>query len=184
MRVMIAALVLALALATAAAGQQSLPLAVTVRYAGGRSDTVEVRGTTEPGTVVSVRGATKVVDESGEFALATKLPVNLVAVKGGQIRRLSLSLPSGATKWLSWLTVNANLTQMKALIAGALTISNHPSATVTVEHVQAGKTVEAMIDHGQFKVGLPMVPQVNTLDWTLHAGWLSWTAPSLSFSVQ
>lgn len=164
--------------------QPGLPLNVSIKYAGGSGNVVTVSGTTVPGTVVSVKGATKVVDKTGVFTFKSTLPVSLVAVKDKHIRRLSLNLPSGATKWLSWLTVNANVTQMKAAVTGALTITNHPTASVIVEHVEADRTVETGITKGKFSLGFPLVPRVNTLNWRLRYGLFSWTAPRLTFTVQ
>lgn len=177
-------LALVMVLAPAAGAQPELPLQVSVQYSGGGSDAVTVWGSTVPGTVVSVRGASGVVSDSGKFTLRSTLPVSLVAVHAGQIRRLNLSLPAGATRWLSRLTINANLTQMVAQVAGALTITNHPPASVVVEHVEAGTSIQASVTHGRFVLGFPLVPKVNTLDWTLRCGWLSWNAPSLTFTVQ
>ncbi|MGH9893268.1 MAG: hypothetical protein ACREA0_15015, partial [bacterium] len=108
MRYVMVALGLALLLAwvPAVGAQPGLPLLVSVKYIGGSTNTVTVSGTTVPGTVVSVKGATKVVDRTGKFSLKSPLPISLVAVKDKHIRRLTIHLPSGATKWLSWLTVN------------------------------------------------------------------------------
>lgn len=184
MRYVLVVLALVAALAPSAGAQPGLPLQVNVQYAGGGSAVVTIQGTTLPGTVVAVRGATRVVDETGKFSLTSPLPVSLVAVRDTQIRRLSINLPSGATKWLSRLSINANLTRMAAQVTGALTIRDHPPASVVVEHVEAGKSVQTSITHGQFALGLPLVPKVNTLDWTLRYGWLSWNAPSLTFTVQ
>jgi len=186
MRYVMVALGLALLLAfvPAVSAQPGLPLQVTVKYVGGGTNAVTVSGTTVPGTVVSVKGTSKVVDRTGKFSLRSSLPVSLVAVKDKHIRRLNLNLPSGATKWLSWLTVNANLTQMKTTVAGALTIKDHPSASVIVEHVEADKTVQAKVTQGKFSLGFPLVPRVNTLNWKLRYGLLSWNAPSLTFTVQ
>lgn len=177
-------LALLLALVPTVSAQPGLPLQVSVKYAGGGTNAVTVSGTTVPGTVVSVKGASKVVDRTGKFSLRSTLPVFLVAVKEKHIRRLNLNLPSGATKWLSWLTVNANLTQMKAAVAGALTIKDHQSASVIVEHVEAERTVQAGVTQGKFSLGFPLVPRVNTLNWKLRYGFFSWNAPSLTFTVQ
>ncbi|MGH2437326.1 MAG: hypothetical protein ACRDFA_10060 [bacterium] len=177
-------LALLLALVPAVGAQPGLPLLVSVKYIGGSTNTVTVSGTTVPGTVVSVKGATKVVDRTGKFSLKSPLPISLVAVKDKHIRRLTINLPSGATKWLSWLTVNANLTQMKTTVAGALTIKDHPSASVIVEHVEADKIVQAAVTQGKFSLGFPLVPRINTLNWTLRYGFLSWNAPRLTFTVQ
>lgn len=167
-----------------AGAQGPLPVNLSLKVAGHGSSAVEVRGTTLPGSVVAVRGASKVVDESGKFMLKTTMPVYLVAVKGGQLRRLTLRLPEGAPKWLDRLTIGLNLTKMRAEVDGALTIKNHPPATVTVEHVQAGQRVDAPLRGGEFSLDLPVVQKTNTLDWTLRAGWIRWTAPALTFDVQ
>lgn len=184
MRIVMVVLALWAVLAAAAGAQSGLPLEVDVSYAGGNGGAVTVGGTTLPGTVVAVRGGSQVVDESGRFSLHSTLPVTLVAVRGRQIRRLSLTLPSGATRWLARLKIHADLTQMAAEVAGALTITNHPPASVVVEHVETGKSVRTSITRGQFALDLPLVPKVNTLDWTLRTGWLSWNAPSLTVTVQ
>jgi hypothetical protein len=177
-------LALLLALVPAVNAQPGLPLLVNIKYAGGGANVVTVYGTTVPGTVVSVKGATKVVDKTGKFSLKSTLPVSLVAVKDKQIRRLNLNLPSGATKWLSYLNVTANLTQMKAAVVGALTIKDHPSASVIVEHVEAERTIQAGVTQGKFNLGFPLVPRVNTLNWKMRYGFFSWNAPSLTFTVQ
>jgi hypothetical protein len=186
MRYVMVALGLALLLAFVPGvnAQPELPLQVSIKYVGGGTNAVTVSGTTVPGTVVSVKGATKVVDRTGKFSLRSTLPVSLVAVKDKHIRRLNLNLPSGATKWLSWLTVNANLTQMKVAVTGALTIKDHPTASVIVEHVEAERTVQAGVTQGKFSLGFPLVPRVNTLNWKLRYGFFSWNAPSLTFTVQ
>lgn len=167
-----------------AAAQAPLPVAVSLKVAGHGSQLVDVQGTTLPGTVVSVRGATAVVDDSGAFSLRTTLPFYLVAVKGGHLRKVTMALPDGAQKWVDRLTIAFNLTTMRAEVDGTLTIKNHPPATVTVEHLQTGTTVKAPVTYGTFSLDLPVVQKTNTLDWSLHAGWVTWSAPPLSYSVQ
>ena len=179
----VAGVALLLGLAPPAGAQASLPMQLSVRYAGAGSGVVTVEGTTVPGTVVSVRGMSTVVSRTGKFTLRSALPLTFVGAKGGQMRRLTLTLPSGATKWLSRLTVIANLTKMSAKVYGAMTITNHPPATVLVRHVEAAKTIEAAVTAGRFGLAFPLVPRVNTLDWSLRAGLLTWKAPALSFTV-
>ena len=174
----------AVMLAAAADAQAPLPVTVSLRLDGHGSTAVEVQRTTLPGAVVSVRGATEVIDESGAFTLRTSLPLYLVAVKGQQLRKVTMALPAGAQKWIDRLTIGFDLTTMRAQVEGALTIKNHPPAMVTVEHVQAGTIVRTPVTHGEFTVGLPLVPRTNTLDWTLRAGWISWAAPPLTFDVR
>ena len=116
---------------------------------------VSVEGTTVPGTVVSVKGMSKVMDKTGKFILRSALPLTFVGVKGAQVRRLSLGLPSGAPKWLSRLTVIANLTQMSAKVFGAMTITKHPPATVVLRHVEAHKTIPTGVTRGQFGLAVP-----------------------------
>ncbi len=171
-------------MAAGAGAQAPLPMTVSLNVTGHGSETVDVQGTTLPGTVVSVRGATKVVDESGAFTLRTSLPFYLVAVRGSQLRKVTMALPDGAHKWVDRLTIAFNLTMMRAEVDGTLMIKNHPPATVTVEHLQTRTTVKAPVTHGAFSLDLPLVQKTNTLDWSLRAGWITWAAPPLSYNVQ
>ena len=45
---------------------------------------VSVEGTTVPGTVVSVKGMSKVMDKTGKFILRSALPLTFVGVKGAR----------------------------------------------------------------------------------------------------
>lgn len=184
MRYIMIALGLVLALASQVGAQASLPMQVSVKYAGSGTNIVTVEGTTVPGTVVAVKGMSKVVDKTGRFTLRSPLPMTFVGMKGSQSRRFTLGLPSGATKWLTKLTIIANLTKMSAKVFGAMTITNHPPASVVVRHIEARKTVQTRVTRGQFGLAFPLVPRINTLDWSLRTTLLNWNAPSLSFNVQ
>lgn len=176
--------VLAAAIAAPQADAQApLPFSVSMVF---RRDTgqVEVRGSAAPGTVVSVKGATAIVGKTGAFALRTRLPISLVAVRDSHIRRLRIDLPERAERWISRLAINANLTRMQATVAGNLTMTSHPAATVIVHHVEAEKTIQTTLTHGAFRLGLPLVSQTNTLDWAVRVGGLQMPAPSVIFTVQ
>lgn len=180
----VVALALMLVPAGQAGAQASLPMQLSIKYAGAGTNAVTIEGTTVPGTIVAVRGMSKVVDRTGKFILRSALPMTFVGMKGAQTRRFTLGLPSGATKWLSRLTVIANLTQMSAKVFGAMTVTNHPTASVVVRHVEANRTVQAGVTRGRFGLAFPLVPKVNTLDWSLRTSLLTWKAPTLSFMVQ
>lgn len=182
--IIVVALALMLVPAGQAGAQASLPMHLSIMYVGSGASAVTITGTTLPGTVVAVRGMSKVVDKTGKFTLRSALPMTFVGMKGAQTRRFTLGLPSGATKWLSKLTVIANLTQMSAKVFGAMTITNHPTASVVVRHVEANKTVNTGVTAGRFGLAFPLVPKVNTLDWSLRTSLLTWKAPTLSFTVQ
>ena len=184
MRYIMIALGLVLALATQAGAQASLPMQLSVKYAGGGTNVVTIEGRTAPGTIVAVRGMSRVVDRTGTFTLRSALPMTFTGIKGAQTRKFTLGLPSGATKWLSRLTVVANLTQMSAKVFGAMTITNHPKASVVVRHVEARKTITSSVSQGRFGLAFPLVPRINTLDWSLRTSLMTWDAPALSFNVQ
>ncbi|HET6781566.1 MAG TPA: hypothetical protein VFH67_05680, partial [bacterium] len=146
---------------------------------------VTVRGTTAPGTVVQVPGATAVVKQSGTYALKTSLPVNLVAVKGTQIRRFRFDLPPKAKPHLSYLLVNADLSKMRSSVTGQLTMTEHPAAKVFVEHVEKGSKHQAAIIKGRFSLGgLPLVKGKNTLRWSLQLGFIHSPGPDITFTTE
>lgn len=181
MRVIVLMLV-TLLLATPAIGQTPLPLAVELKYTQ-TSGKVGVSGTTRPGAVVAVAGATAHANDDGQFALNGTLPIALVAVSDGQTRRLRLDLPRGATKYLDWLNVELDLTKMTAVVTGALTIKSHPTATVIVNHVEAKSTIRGSVKQGNFDLTLPLVRGTNTLEWALQIGFLRFPAPDFTFTV-
>jgi hypothetical protein len=172
----------AVVLSTAATG--SFPLFIKMDYQK-TTDAVSVKGTTLPGTVVQARGASTVVKQSGSYALKTSLPLSLVAVKDGKIRRFRFDLPPKAKPHLSNLVVNADLARMRSSVNGQLTITEHPAAKVIVQHVEKGSKHEGAITKGRFSVGgLPLVKGTNTLRWWLQLGIITSPGPDITFSVE
>lgn len=169
-------------LSTAATG--TFPLYIKMDYQK-TTGTVSVKGTTLPGTVVQAGAASTVVKQSGTYALKTALPLSLVAVKDGKIRRFRFDLPPKAKPHLSTLVVNADLAKMRSSVTGQLTITDHPSAKVIVEHVQKGTKHEATITNGKFSLsGLPLVKGTNTLRWWLQIGLLASPGPDITFTAE
>jgi len=181
MRVIVLVLV-ALLLVTPAIGQTPLPLAVDLKYTAA-SGSVEVRGTTRPGTVIAVAGTTAHANDSGTFTLKGTLPISLIAVSDGQTRRLRFDLPQGATKYIEWLNIEMDLTKMAANVTGALTLKTHPTATVIVNHVEAKSTARGSVSRGNFGITLPLVRGLNTLEWAVQVGFLRFPAPDFTFTV-
>lgn len=169
-------------LTTGASG--TFPLYIKMDYQKA-TGAVSVKGTTVPGTVVQAGAASAVVKQSGTYALKTSLPLSLVAVKDGKIRRFRFDLPPKAKPHLSELVVNADLAKMRSSVTGQLTITEHPAAKVIVEHVQSGSKHEATITKGRFSLaGLPLVKGTNTLRWWLQLGFITSPGPDITFSAE
>lgn len=162
----------------------SFPLFIKMNYQK-TTDAVSVKGTTLPGTVVQARGASTVVKQSGTYALKTSLPLSLVAVKDGKIRRFRFDLPAKAKPHLSDLVVNADLAKMRSSVIGQLTMTEHPAAKVIVEHGQKGTKHEGVITKGRFSIGgLPLVKGTNTLRWWVQLGIITSPGPDITFVVE
>lgn len=74
---------------------------------------------------------------------------------------------------------------MRSSVTGQLTITEHPSAKVIVEHVQKGTKHEAAITKGRFGLsGLPLVKGTNTLRWWLQLGIITSPGPDITFSAE
>lgn len=179
----IASMLLTTGLAASAIAQAPLPLSVHLTYST-MDPAVQVEGSALPGTVVQLRGKTAIVDDSGSFDLASRFPIHLVAVRDKHIRRLRLDLPEEARRWLTRLEITTDLTRMKALVSGRLTIVEHPPATAVVRHMQAGTAHRTAVTRGTFRLEFPLVTHTYTLEWTLHLSFLAYPGPSPSFDVQ
>jgi hypothetical protein len=161
----------------------ALPLFVRMSYAKD-TGTVAVHGTTLPGTVVQVRNGSTVVKQTGTYALRTALPVSLVAVRSGTIRRFRFDLPPKAKPYVTMLVVNADLTRMWSRIDGHLSMTEHPAATVVVRHLERGTTHTATLAKGNFVIGVPVARGTNTLRWHLQVGPVRWPGPDIVYSAQ
>jgi hypothetical protein len=161
----------------------SFPLFVKVEYEKASGE-VSVRGTTVPGAVVQVSNASTVVKQSGTYNMKTSLPLSLVAVNDGKIRRFRFDLPAKAKPHLTSLTVNADLSRMRTSVNGQLTITRHPPARIIVEHVQNSSKHEASITKGEFTIELPLVRGTNTLQWRLQLGIISSPGPDITFVAE
>lgn len=161
----------------------ALPFFVRMSYTKD-TGTVAVHGTTLPGTVVQVRNGSTVVKSAGTYALRTALPVSLVAVRAGAIRRFRFDLPPKAKPYVTMLVVNADLTKMWSRIDGRLSMTEHPAATIVVRHVERGTTHTASLAKGNFVIGVPMVRGTNTLRWHLQVGPVRWPGPDIVYSAQ
>lgn len=164
-------------------GSAVLPLYVRMSYTKA-TGAVAVHGTTLPGTVVQVRNGSTVVRSTGTYALRTALPVSLVAVRAGTIRRFRFDLPPKAKPYVSMLVVNADLTRMWSRIDGTLSMTEHPPATIVVHHVERATTHTATLTKGNFVIGVPVVKGTNTLRWHLRVGPVRWPGPDIVYTAQ
>ena len=160
-----------------------LPLYVRLSYTKA-TGAVAVHGTTLPGTVVQVRNGSTVVRRTGTYALRTDLPVSLVAVHAGSIRRFRFDLPPKAKPYVNALVVSADLTRMWSRIDGTLSMTEHPPATIVVRHVEHGTTHTATLAKGTFMIGVPVVKGTNTLRWYLQVGPARWPGPDIVYTAQ
>lgn len=62
----------------------------------------------------------------------------------------------------------ADLSRMWSVITGFLSLTEHPPATINVQHVERGTTHRATLTKGNFLIGLPVVRGTNTLRWHLQ----------------
>jgi hypothetical protein len=160
-----------------------LPLFVRMSYTKA-SGAVAIHGTTLPGTVVQVRNGSTVVKSGGTYALRTALPVALVAVRAGSIRRFRFDLPPKAKPYVTSLIVNADLTRMWSRIDGRLSLTEHPAATIVVRHAERGTTHTATLTKGAFVIGVPVARGTNTLRWHLQVGPVRWPGPDIVYTAQ
>ncbi|MBI2247342.1 MAG: hypothetical protein HYU65_05365 [Armatimonadetes bacterium] len=160
----------------------SFPLFVKIDYR--KEAPLSVRGSALPGTVVQVRNDSDVVSRKGTYAMTTSLPLSLVAVRDGKIRRFRFDLPAKAKPYLSSLTVNADLSRMRSSVNGQLTITTHPAATIIVTHVEKASTHQAPITAGRFTISLPLVRGTNTLRWWVLLGIIRTPGPDITFDAQ
>lgn len=159
------------------------PLHVMMTYQKS-TGAVTVKGTTLPGTVVQVKNASTVVKSPGTYALKTSMPMALTAVRQGTIRRFRFDLPSKAKPYVIELTIRADLSRMWSVVVGSLSLTEHPPATIVVEHVERGVTQRATLTKGHFYIGLPLARGLNTLHWYLQVGPTRWPGPDLTFTAQ
>ncbi|MGH9896964.1 MAG: hypothetical protein ACREA0_34190, partial [bacterium] len=141
------AAVVALSVGSAIPATGPFPLHVMMTYQKA-SGAVSVKGSALPGTVVQVRNASTTVKSAGTYSLRTSLPMSLVAVRQGNIRRFRFDLPVTAKKYVTTLTIRADLTRMWSAVVGSLSLTEHPPATITVTHVQKGTTHKATLTKG------------------------------------
>ncbi len=158
------------------------PLQVRMSYLKA-SPLVTVKGSAPPSTVVQARGASVVVPRTGFYALKTSMPVAVTAVRGRQIRRFRFTLPDKAKPYLEVLMVSADLERMWGNVSGQLTITEHATASIVVQHVEKGTTQTASLARGSFAIGIPLVQGTNTLKWWLKMGPLQFPGPDITFEV-
>lgn len=159
------------------------PLNVMMSYQKS-TGAVTVKGSTLPGTVVQVRNASTVVKQTGTYNLKTSMPMALTAVRKGDIRRFRFDLPAKAKPHVVDLTIRADLSKMRSVVTGQLNLTEHPPATVVVEHVERSTTQKATLTKGHFYIELPMAKGLNTLHWYLQVGPMRWPGPDLTFTAQ
>jgi len=175
--------VLSLSAGTALPATGPFPLQVMMTYQKA-TGAVTVKGSALPGTVVQVRNASTTVKSTGTYALKTSMPMSLVAVRQGNIRRFRFDLPAKAKPYVTELTIRADLTRMWSVVTGFLSLTEHPPATITVQHVEKGTTYKATLTKGNFLIWLPVVRGTNTLHWYLQVGPTRWPGPDLTFTAQ